>query len=218
MAQATDDPWTQSTYPRGSAAFDRVIFFSDAVFAIALTLVAVEIGVPEIEDVGSPGELWTALLAKWPTLLAYAFTFFWIAFYWRANHRFTNALSGMNGRYIAAVLAYLAFVALLPFPAATLGEYSSNPVALAFFAVFAATISALEVVLFVVADRAGLFVRPVTQAQRRNAILASLAPVAAFLVSVPLAFVSVWLAVASWLVLAAALGWLVNRRIAPATW
>ena len=52
----------------------------------------------------------------------------------------------MSGRYVAAVLVYLAFIALLPFPAATLGEYY-NAVALSFFLGFMAAVSTLEVLL-----------------------------------------------------------------------
>ena len=100
---AEQHPWTASWFPRGTAAFERVVFFSDAVYAIALTLVAVEIGVPHIVDSGSATELWDALLEKAPTLVAYAFTFFWIAFYWRANHRFTHALAAMSGSYARVV-------------------------------------------------------------------------------------------------------------------
>lgn len=212
MTAPVDDPWTTRYYPRGTPAFERVVFFSDAVFAIALTLVAVEIGVPEIADAGSAEELWRALLEKVPSLIAFGFTFFWVAFYWRANHTFTTALAGMSRRYVTAVLLYLAFIALLPFPAATLGEYGLNPVALSFFSLFAATVSTLEVLLLVVADRGGLFTTPLTPQQRRQAVVGSLVPVVAFCVSVPLAFVSPWLALLAWFS-ALPMGVLVQRRL-----
>ena len=63
--------WTQNFYPRGDGvAFDRVIFFSDAVFAIALTLAAVEIGLPEVEgDPNSVSALWDAIVGKGPALV-----------------------------------------------------------------------------------------------------------------------------------------------------
>lgn len=212
-----DNPWTRRFYPSGTPAFDRAVFFSDAVFAIALTLVAVEIGVPDLGADASAESLWRALLEKVPNLIAYAFTFFWVGFYWRANHRFTDALAGMSSRYLAALLVYLALVAMLPFPAATLGEYGLNPVALAFFSLFVAAVSTMETVLLIVADRGSLFRRALTPEQRRQAVLGSLTPVVAFLVSVPAAFASPWLALACWL-LALPLGLLVQRRLAPATW
>ena len=58
--------WTRTFFPRGDGvAFDRVVFFSDAVFAIALTLAAVEIGMPELTgDANSVAGLWDAVLDK----------------------------------------------------------------------------------------------------------------------------------------------------------
>ena len=214
----TDAPSEQSNsiYPRDSAGFDRVIFFSDAVFAIALTLVAVEIGIPVVADRSSSPELWQALIEKVPSLAAYAFTFFWVAFYWRANHKFTNGLTGMNGRYVAAVLVYLAFIALLPFPAATLGEYY-NAVALSFFLAFMAAVSALEVLLLVVADRGDLLVERLTPQSRRYAIVGSLTPVVAAVLAIPVAFVSVPGAVAFFVLVALGLGAVVGRTLRPTT-
>jgi uncharacterized membrane protein len=202
-------------YPRGTAAFDRVVFFSDAVFAIALTLVAVEIGIPVVSGDGSDAELWTALVEKAPALVAFGFTFFWVGFYWRANHVFTARLKQMSGRYVAAVLVYLAFIALLPFPAATLGEYY-NAVALSFFLVFMAIVSTLEVVLLLVAVRDGLLKTPLTAAQRRYEVMGSLAPVAAAVIAIPLVFVSVPVGAVVFVGLSLALGALVSRR-APAS-
>jgi uncharacterized membrane protein len=178
------------SYPRGTAAFDRVVFFSDAVFAIALTLVAVEIGIPEVTGDGSDDELWRAFVEKLPAIIAYAFTFFWVAFYWRANHAFTVRLKAMSGGYIAAVLVYLAFIALLPFPAATLGEYY-NAVALSVFLGYMAAVSSLEILLLLVADRDGLLEVPLTSGNRRFEVLASLTPVGAAAIAIPVVFISV---------------------------
>ena len=210
-----DSPADSITYPRGSAAFDRVIFFSDAIFAIAITLVAVEIGIPELDGGSSSAELWSALVAKVPSLAAYAFTFFWVAFYWRANHKFSAGLRGMDGGYIVAVLIYLAFIALLPFPAATLGEYY-NAVALSFFLLFMACVSTMEVVLLVVANRRRLLEAPLAGDRLRFAVVASLVPVASALVAIPISFLSVPVAVVGFFALALGLGAVVNRTLGRA--
>ena len=114
--------------------------------------------------------------------------FIWIAVYWRANHRFTMTLSGMNPAYVRSVLLYLGFIAILPLPAAMLGEYPANPLAVSLFALYAAVVSSLEVLLFVVADRGGLFVAPLNAAFRRQQIIGSLSPALVFLLSIPIAF------------------------------
>ncbi|MFI0433072.1 MAG: TMEM175 family protein [Candidatus Nanopelagicales bacterium] len=200
-------------YPReGSGdSFDRVVFFSDAVIAIAVTLMAVDIGVPEVEDVDSVQALWEGLVAKGPNLIAYGVAFFWVAIYWRANHRFTATLRGMSSTYIGVTLLFLGFIAVLPVPAAVLGEYTSNPLAVALFALVVAILSSLEVVLMLVAYRDRLYLNQPSRAQLRYQVLGSLTPVPGFLISIPVAFWSPLAAMLCWFVCSFALGWLVSR-------
>lgn len=210
---ASSNPWTRNFYPREGegVGFDRVVFFSDAVFAIALTLMAIDIGVPEIEDPTSTSQLWAAIGEKGTLVAGFAVAFAWVAIYWRANHRFTTSLSGMSSRYIIAIVFYLGLVALLPFPAGMLGEYWENPVAIIVFSAYAATMSTMEVVLFVVADRDGMFKRPINARFRRYSICGSLTPVVAFVVAIPVAFVSTLAAIACYVFVAVALGALVSK-------
>ncbi len=215
----TTSSWTRRFHPREGDAtgFDRVIFFYDAVFAIALTLMAVEIGIPEIEDGSSTSELFDSILHKSPQLAAFVVGFLWVAIYWRANHRFTGTLRGMSGRYVIAVLFYLGFVAFLPFPAGLLGEYGGNAVAVSFFAIFAAIVSALEVVLLFIADRDGLFREPPSRAFFRQNVAGSLSPVPVFVLSIPIAFfVGPIFAIFFWPV-AAVLSGIAISRLMPAT-
>ena len=209
--------WTRTVYPRDDGvAFDRVVFFSDAVFAIALTLAAVEIGLPEVEgDPNSVADLWAALVAKGPTLLAFAVAFLWVAIYWRANHRFVMTLRAMDSRYVLGTLVFLALIALLPIPAGVLGEYAGNPLAIAVFAVYASAVSGMETVLFVLALRGRLFLAQPEAAFARVQVLGSLSPVAVFLTSIPLAFVAPALAVLWWLVGSILAGFALSRVHAP---
>jgi uncharacterized membrane protein len=214
---AGTDPWTQRFYARGTQGFERVIFFSDAVYAISLTLIAVQLVLPALSDLSSRdvGEVITESLGN---IWAYAFTFIWVAFYWKANHRFTLTLRRMDNRYIWAVLIYLAFIALLPLPAALLGE-EWDPRALAFFFVYMACVSLLEVVLMIIAIRGDLLVRQLTGPQQRRWVLSSLSPVVAALIAAPLAFVTAYgnyIAIAAMMVIAFGLSALVRRRYAVA--
>ncbi|MFN8125087.1 MAG: TMEM175 family protein [Candidatus Nanopelagicales bacterium] len=219
MTDTVRSAWTRDRYPRegDGVAFDRVVFFSDAVFAIALTLAAVEIGLPEVEgDTNSISDLWDAVVAKGPGIGAYIVAFIWVAVYWRANHRFTMTLRAMNGAYVRSVLLYLALIALLPIPAGLLGEYWQNPLAIVIFAVYASACSAMEVVLFWVADRGDLFVAPLSAPFRRQQIIGSLTPVAVFLLSIPIALFSPSLALLWWVVGSIGSGIVVNTRLQAA--
>jgi uncharacterized membrane protein len=207
------DPWTQRYYSRGTQGFERVIFFSDAVYAISLTLIAVQLVLPALTDLSS-SDVGQVIAASMGNIWAYAFTFIWVAFYWKANHRFTLTLRRMDNRYIWGVLIYLAFIALLPLPAALLGE-EWDPRALAFFFVYMACVSAMEVVLILIALRDDLLVRQLGREERRRWVLASLSPVVSALVAAPLAFVTSYgnyIAIATMVVLAFGISALVRRR------
>lgn len=205
--------WTRTFYPRGDGvAFDRVVFFSDAVFAIALTLAAVEIGLPEVHgDPTSVSGLWDAVVLKGSGIIAFVVAFIWVAIYWRANHRFVQTLRGMSSAYVLATLGYLALIALLPVPASLLGEYWRNPLAVALFALYACAVSGMEVVLFVVALRGRLFITQPSKPFTRLMILGSLSPLVVFLMSIPLAFVATGLAIVWWGVGGALSGLLLSR-------
>lgn len=207
------DPWTATFWPRESAGFERLVFFSDAVIAIALTLAAVEIGTPEAEDPTSPASLWAAIVDKGPQLAAYALTFFWVAVYWKANHRFTTTLRGISGRYITVMLVYLAAIALLPFTASTLGEYPNNAVAVGALAVFVTVASTMEIVLILVAQRDDLYLSPLSSAQLRYRVLGAATPLPGFLISIPVAFASPLAGVLCWFIGSVAFGWVLGRRL-----
>jgi len=187
-ASTNADPWTQRFYDRGTQGFERVILFSDGVYAIALTLIAATLVAPIFTTASTSQDAGTAIADGLANVGAYAFTFLWIAFYWKANHRFTLTLRRMDNLYIWVILVYLAFVALLPFPASILGE-SADPRALAFFIAYMACISFLEVVLMLVAIRNDLLVRSLTKVEQRNWVFSALSPVVGAVVAVPACFI-----------------------------
>lgn len=118
----------QETGSSGERSFEleRIVFFSDAVYAIAITLLAIELKVPELpyEDTA---ELYRALLAEWPRFLAFAFSFWIIAIYWIAHHRYFHYIKRYDQRLIALNLLMLFFIALIPFTTSVLGEYGDLP-------------------------------------------------------------------------------------------
>lgn len=181
--------------------FDRVAFFTDAVFAIAFTLLVVEVGIPELGtavDAEDASALFEALVDKVPVLIAFFIGCFVIGSYWMAHHRFLSRVARVDQRFVALTVLYLSFVALLPFPTALLGEYFDNPVSILAFALNAAAVSTMEAVLFHHAARARLFRLDWPPDVVRWALVMSLSPVVLFLVSIPVAFVATWLAVVVW--------------------
>jgi uncharacterized membrane protein len=175
-----------------------VLAFSDGLFAIAMTLLVVAVSVPALTDGGDIGELADALGDQESSYISFFISFAVIGRYWVAHHRFFSLLSGLDGTLIWINLVYLAFIAFLPFPTDLLGTYFENPLSVVLYACNVALISGLEVVLFRHAHRHGLLRRSMPEDVYRWGALLSLAPVFFFLLSIPLAFWSTTVAVASW--------------------
>ena len=185
-------------YERGEEEFTRVLAFSDGVYAIAMTLLVVGIGLPSLTNGGDEGELLRDLGDVSPEIFSFFLSFVVIGRYWLAHHEFFARLRAVDTRFIRLHLVYLAFVAFLPFPTDLLGNYFENAIATTVYALTVALVSGLEVVLFTRAHRAGLLRRPLPDDVYRWAATMSLSPVLFFLVSIPIAFVNTTVAVAVW--------------------
>jgi uncharacterized membrane protein len=186
------------TYDRDSAEFARVLAFTDGLFAIAMTLLVVAIGIPHLHDGDNIHDLLDALHDLTPDIVSFAISFAVIGRYWLAHHQFVALLKAMDQKFIALNLLYLAFIAFLPFPTALLGEYFSNPISVVIYAINVAIVSGMEVVLFSWAQNHDLLERKLPDDVYRFGAAMSLAPVLFFMLSIPIAFVSTPLAVCIW--------------------
>jgi uncharacterized membrane protein len=103
----------------------RVEIFSDAVFAIALTLLALDLAVSDYR----PGALGDRLLEQWPTYLAFLGSFLFIAVMWLNHHASFQRLKAAPGRFLWANFGVLLGASVLPFPTGVLAEalQASNP-------------------------------------------------------------------------------------------
>ena len=99
-----------------SLEFERVAFFSDAIFAIALTLLVVGLDVPEIADRTSSSDLWNALDDMSAQVLMFFISFAVIGSFWMAHHRHFSRLGAIDRQATSVNLVYLALIAFLPFP------------------------------------------------------------------------------------------------------
>jgi uncharacterized membrane protein len=140
----------------GDRSLERIGALSDGLFAIAMTIIVLEIRVPSLGENATNADLANALLDLAPQFLTYLLSFLTLGIFWNAQHSQLNYFA-RGDRHLAWIeLAYLAFVALLPFSTSLLNEYLQLPLA---FAVYWFNILALGVMLFFVwiyAERAGL--------------------------------------------------------------
>jgi uncharacterized membrane protein len=200
--------------PRGTLEFERLAFFTDAVFAIAMTLLIVAVAVPRLRDENNAHDLWNALGDKVPEFVAFFIGFAVLGRYWLAQHTFYGYLDRIDQTFATATLVYLAFVAWLPFPTALLGELTGNPISVSLFALSAGAVSALEAVLLAQAQRHMLLRRVLPSAVFRHAMRTSLLPEVFFVLSVPVSFLNTYVAIAMWFL--AVPGEVALDRIKPA--
>ena len=104
---------------------ERIIFFSDAVFAIAITLLAIELKVPDLGGDQTNDHLFRALLDDSPHFFAFGLSFWNIASYWLAHHRYFRYITQYDAGLIGRNFVLLFFVVLLPFSTLVLGQYSN---------------------------------------------------------------------------------------------
>jgi uncharacterized membrane protein len=177
---------------------ERVVFFSDAVFAIAITLLAVDLRLP-------PGDytnqsLIDAILAMGAQIQAFVLSFAVIALFWIGHFRTFRIAARINARLIFLNLILLGLVAFLPFPTSVLATDGALPAAVFFYGAYVLVTSVVSALLIVYVVNAGL-ARPeiYPDVGRRIAIRAFTVPVF-FAVSLPVALISPFAAQVLWVV------------------
>jgi len=104
---------------------ERLAFFSDAVFAIAITLLIIEIKVPDLHGHSvSEHSFLEAFSLLVPKLMGFILSFFIIGLYWSLHHRLFGYVINYNGKLIWLNLLFLFSIVLMPFSSAVYSEYS----------------------------------------------------------------------------------------------
>jgi uncharacterized membrane protein len=192
--------------------FNRIVSFSDGVFAIAITLLVLGLTIPPHKS-----DLRRALLNNQDDFVAYAISFAVLGRYWLSHHRFFSALARFDGRLMAINLVYLACIALVPFTSQVLGDYSTRTESVVLYAINMILVSGTFYAQVAYSERAGLVREEARDYQRRHGGPAALLVVVVFLVSIPVAFVSPLAATLMWLAIFFIGGRLSDRLAARAS-
>lgn len=99
--------------------FDRLIMLSDGVFAIAMTLLALEVRPPT----GWTGGLGDLLENTWRSLFGYALSFLIVGIFWFSNRSIMARVRHVDGRFSALTLVFLCLIGLTPFATALMAQY-----------------------------------------------------------------------------------------------
>lgn len=105
-----------------ATVLERLTFFSYAVFAIAITLLVIEVRPPELHEVSDQSLLY-ALVALTPKYIGFFISFCVIGRFWLGHHRLFGLLRRSDDKLVLANLAMLFGIAFMPFPTAVFSEY-----------------------------------------------------------------------------------------------
>ncbi len=186
----------------GDKGLDRIIFFSDAIFAIAMTLLVLDIHTPEIPANLVAEELPGRLLDLWPKFLSYVISFLVILTFWVVHHSIFSAIRGYDRGLIWLNSLFLMCVAFLPFPTSLFGEYTDQPLVVAIYAgSLAITRLLLTAVWWYASSGHRLVDADMDPGTIRAFRVRGLALPLVFLVSIVVSFFSVSAAIYSWVLL-----------------
>ena len=180
---------------RGTVALDRLIYFSDAVFAIAMTLLVLAIPRPPVRTHDIAGYL-TRNDGKF---VAYFISFWVIALYWVAHHRLFRVVERFDQGVLFLNLVELFFIAFLPYPSAILGDHPTSFAATVFYALAVSAVGAASTLLAWYTAMHRKYVKPMPPRLVHYYVLRGLIAPVVFLASIPVALASVQTAQLLWL-------------------
>lgn len=179
---------------------NRIINFSDAVFAFAATLLILKIDLPNLDSSQVGSLMLPALTSLWPQYLANIISFLVIGYYWLTHHAIFGLIKKFNLTLVWLNLIFLIALSFLPFPVDLYGDYMSVPTVVVFYSISLAIVGFLLAGIWWYASRKHRLVdselgkKQITYYTVRNLV----APVV-FTLSIPLVYIHPLLAQGSWL-------------------
>ena len=162
-----------------------MIAFSDAVFAIAITLLVLPLTELDLD----PDHLAGQLRAASPQILVFAVGFAVIGLYWLSHHAWFSRVRTVDDRLLKINLLVLACIAFLPFPTSVLGTHSGTAGTVFYAAAVALTGTTLLLMWTYLLRNPELFEADSTAALRRHALVGLVTPVV-FAASIPVALIT----------------------------
>jgi uncharacterized membrane protein len=191
---------SQPDYQEG-LGLERIIFFSDAVFAIAITLLVLEIRLPVGEDILEDFQLFAQLKSMWHEYLAYLISFMVIGTFWMAHHRKFRYIRRYDHRLMILNLLYLMVIAFIPFPSSIISQYP-GPTATTVYALTMVLAGLLLAAIWWYASHGGHLIDPDLKASTlRREYIAPLVTAGIFLISIGVAFLDAGISRVVWLLI-----------------
>lgn len=177
-------------FTRGEMRLTRVEAFSDGVFAIVVTLLVLDLKVPDLHDPRDALDLARQLLELLPKFLSWLISFVIVCKFWLNHHHILGLARHADYGLVWLNALFLMGQSFIPFPTALMGDYPANPLAVSAFGAVMAVNTLLFILLHAYILRR--LIRPEAVAQQVPHIIArSFVGVGSYLLGVALAWVSV---------------------------
>jgi uncharacterized membrane protein len=180
---------------------ERLIFFSDAVFAIAITLLVIDIHLPDLGSHATASQVTASLKDLMPNFFGFVVSFVVIGGFWSVHHRTFRYIRRYDITFIWMNILFLMSIAFLPFSSSLLSEYGNLTPSVVFYAASLAITSALFVLLWLYATYRRRLVDPKLSSHiiRENLVRLCI-PLVVFILSIPAAALTphieaLWLAI-----------------------
>lgn len=179
---------------------DRVLNFSDGVFAFAATLLVLKIDLPSLNLAEiSSSRLIQEIINLWPQYFANIISFLIIGYYWLTHHAIFSLIKKFDPVIIWLNILFLVFLSFVPFPVDLFGDYSTSEVIVIFYSASLSVVGLLLASIWLYAStRQGLIGENLTSHQVLYYSCRFLLAPLVFLLSIPLVFIDPLVAKISW--------------------
>jgi len=186
MQPMADETKSQLTPAEKRAASpDRLVFLTDGVIAIIITILVLDIKVPEL---GSGQSIADSLTEARPTFVSFVISFLLVGMFWTLHKQTFNQVRYVDHNATWLNLIFLLALALVPYASSALGEYSEEPTALFVYGVVLIAASLLRVALNAYFQtHPGLMWQPSSKSARRLTAMTASVPIVVYVVAMVVA-------------------------------
>lgn len=176
-------------------SLDNILLFSDAIFAFAITLLAIDIRV-----VAGTTNLNNDIYNLLPRFISFILTFWIVANYWINYHRLFRLIKDYDRTLIYLTFFFLMLIVLLPFPNDLIGKYPFTTTATIIYAFFLVLTSTSQLLLWTYVSHHHRLINPnINPLFIHNLTIRLTIPIILFLISIPLAIATPLYAIITWI-------------------
>ena len=174
---------------------DRIEFFSDAVIAIIITLMVLEIKLPKIEDNASSAQIFHQLKGILPNIFAFIISFAVLGVYWVNHHQFYKSIEYSDWKLLWYNLHFLFWCSLIPLTTALMAEHFDKPAITALYGINMITSGGAFGLMHAHTVRNGLFIANISSKILRRIKRVNILNFSLYVISIFAAFISVYISI-----------------------